>query len=346
MRFILVRFRRRDLGERRMDTRAGDSAGTSQLMVAALRLLFDGQQERGLALYSRALDDSPHGTTGVGIHLAMLEQAGQKDCANVIRSIALRKGADVRGATLRGRSSAEAADEYERLFARGHINAWMVSRYLILLDKLGRVSDLERLLDPARLVRQIRLAGPDPAGHCVSLAEALRCGVLEREQFAHHERAVQSVRDMFNLKSVHTIDAPAFQRLQDHVREEVMRVITEWIPVEHPISRWVPTAFDLEMWALTSRGPGFTTRHVHSRGWYTGVYYATGVDSGSGDGGVLRIGRPPDVAPDAPGWPDLTIRPEPGLLVLMPSYCTHWTEPLGQPGLRVSIAFDVTDTRS
>ena len=82
MRFILVRFRRRDLGERRMDTRAGDSAGTSQLMVAALRLLFDGQQERGLALYSRALDDSPHGTTGVGIHLAMLEQAGQKDCAN------------------------------------------------------------------------------------------------------------------------------------------------------------------------------------------------------------------------------------------------------------------------
>ena len=44
-----------------------------------------------------------------------------------------------------------------------------------------------------------------------------------------------------------------------------------------------------------------------------------------------RIGPPPD-ALHAAAWPDVTIPASPGVLALMPSYFTHWTNPLGEPG--------------
>ena len=55
-------------------------------------------------------------------------------------------------------------------------------------------------------------------------------------------------------------------------------------------------------------------------------------------GGQLRIGGWEDPAP--PGWHDLEIVPEPGLLAIFPSWYVHWTQPTQAPGPRMSIAFD------
>lgn len=45
------------------------------------------------------------------------------------------------------------------------------------------------------------------------------------------------------------------------------------------------------------------------------------------------------------GWPDAKIRPEADLLVIMPSWYVHWTEPLERPGLRLSVAIDAIPVR-
>lgn len=308
------------------------------MLMDALRLLRGGRLEEGLALYLEVLAGDAR-RVPVGIHAGMLADFGQDDAASAILEAGLRRGCDLGVKTaLPGRTPDEVAREYEGLFDRGLVNAWMVSRYLLALDHLGRRAELRELLDPAQRVRTRKLDVSVSVDREVLLSAAVRESVLAHEHDAVFEAKSQSVRQMHNLPNVHGLPDPAFRSLAVAVRGEVERLIAEWAPGGHPVTRWCPSRFSLSMWALTSRGAGFNARHVHHVGWYTGVFYATGVE---GAGGELRIGRPSEVDADSPDWPDLTIRPEPGLLVLMPSYFTHWTEPLGQPGLRISVPFDV-----
>jgi hypothetical protein len=98
---------------------------------------------------------------------------------------------------------------------------------------------------------------------------------------------------------------------------------------------------------MISHGDGYNVPHIHPKGWITGVLYIAGpnrAEAGNSSPGALRVGSPPSVVGSA-GWPDITVAPAPGTLVLMPSYYTHWTVPLGRPGLRIAIAFDVIDLR-
>ena len=109
-----------------------------------------------------------------------------------------------------------------------------------------------------------------------------------------------------------------------------------------------PREFEMSAWATISEGDGYLVPHIHHEGVLSGVLYVAGPNETGSDGypvGALRVGAPPQVE-NAAGWPDLAIAPEPGTLVIMPSYFTHWTTPLGRPGLRISIAFDVIDSSS
>lgn len=59
----------------------------------------------------------------------------------------------------------------------------------------------------------------------------------------------------------------------------------------------------------------------------------SGDEDGSGDG--LEGGT------DRVGWAERWIRPEPGLVVLMPSHFTHETVPLGCDQRRICVAFEL-----
>lgn len=313
-----------------------DGAG----LTHALRLIRDGQEQSGLDLYLRCLATGGR-RAPVGLHARMLERAGRVAAAARILQAGLRRGCDLGIRTLLPGSAPEAvAREYEALFAQGRINAWMISRYLVALHESNRRDELATWLDAPRLLRQIHIHTPFHGGGGASLAEAVSRAVLAHEAEASFQKKSQSVRNMFNLPMLQDQPDPAFQCLALTVREEVQRLIRERRRDADVRPPGLSGPFRLSMWALTSHGDGFNARHVHHVGWYTGVYYATGVE---GAGGMLRVGRPQSVEDHAVGWPDITIRPEPGLLVLMPSYFTHWTEPLGLPGLRISVPFDVIE---
>lgn len=302
----------------------------------ALALLVSGNCEAGLELYDRALRTSLGHTLPVGLHLLLLEGAGKRDAAVRLRELALRRGGNIvlKGVAIEG-SAEESAEAYEALLERGHFNTRMMESYLMLLTRLGRVERIAELCHQELLLRAVRV-GPSPA----ELAGRVQEVLLQEEEAAAYAEAAQSVRHQRQISPLDKIGDPAISTLLSLLRDETAEYLRAWAGSSHALARYVPRAFRLEAWALISRGSGYNVPHIHHRGWATGVYYPGGLNWGE-TGGELCIGAPEAVSGARAGWPAATFRPEPGLLVLIPSYYTHWTVPLGRPGLRTAIAFDI-----
>jgi tetratricopeptide (TPR) repeat protein len=109
---------------------------------------------------------------------------------------------------------------------------------------------------------------------------------------------------------------------------------------DHPFVRARPEQAALTAWAIILRGRGHQLLHHHPRPWLTGVYYVD-APGGRPRPGAIRIGRLPGWAGIEPPWPVREIAPEPGTLLLFPSFLPHETLPTGSEAERVSVAFDV-----
>jgi hypothetical protein len=277
------------------------------------------------------------------VHVKLLQSLGLRDAADIIRRSALAEGVDICASAVMGRPLAVIVDEYRALFAQGLINATMVSRFLVALSKLGVRDEVAAVLDPSRLFWMTQVTvGESAASHWKSLEQVL----LEAEVNDTWQEAVQSVRKMHNIK-LNRHPVPLVQATLADIDQRVAHYLANWTKSDHVISRWVPRTFRVSHWAMISHGDGYNVPHIHPEGWITGVLYVAGpegVDAGDNSPGALRVGPPPEVAESA-GWPNITVAPAPGTLVLMPSYYTHWTVPLGRSGLRIAIAFDVIDRR-
>ena len=90
---------------------------------------------------------------------------------------------------------------------------------------------------------------------------------------------------------------------------------------------------------------GHQLAHIHPAAWLSGVYYVkvpeiVSDDSG-GRSGWIVLGSPPDhfhnrVVPEI-----RAVKPEPGKMLLFPSYYYHHTIPYESDETRISIAFDL-----
>src|SRR5262249_12518318 len=137
------------------------------------------------------------------------------------------------------------------------------------------------------------------------------------------------------------------QRLLQEINRRVELYVTDLRTNDQRVFPWIPQSYFIRSWALISSGYGYNVPHIHHHGCITGVFYIAGpykIGPGGHPVGALRIGARETVL-NREGWPDLAIAPKPGTLVLFPSYFTHWTVPAGKPTLRISIAFDVVDSR-
>jgi uncharacterized protein (TIGR02466 family) len=94
-------------------------------------------------------------------------------------------------------------------------------------------------------------------------------------------------------------------------------------------------------WSVCLQSDGFHVNHIHPKGWISSAFYID-LPKSIGESGkegwfkagesYLRLG-----GEDRDG---LFIRPEPGVLVLFPSYMWHGTYPFHGDGNRLAIAFD------
>jgi hypothetical protein len=309
----------------------------------ALALLLAGEIDEGLALYETCLKRPNAHHIPVGLHLVFLERGGFGEVAEDLRRLALRRGGTVSiEAAKPGASPAEVAGEHEALFDRGIANGRMIFDYLVALAWIGRMDEVRSLLDLDRRLRTVRLDVPGPNGESGGFAAAVRA-LLDREEYRAVDRdSVQPLSRVPMLERLHRLDDPVARTLLAALRSEADRYLLEWAASDHPLARLVTRQVDLKAWALFAREGGFSPRHLHSQGWATGVYYPA-PPPGGGEGGELVIGPPEELEEMAPDWPRAVIRPEDGLLVLMPSYCMHWTLPFQGPGVRMSVAFDLLD---
>lgn len=111
----------------------------------------------------------------------------------------------------------------------------------------------------------------------------------------------------------------------------------------HPFIAHRPRKWHLAIWAIVLEGEGFQVSHIHRAAWLSGVYYAQVPDIVHQDGqkGWIEFGEPGPEYHWTATPETRRIKPEPGLMVLFPSYIFHRTIPFESDQTRVSIAFDV-----
>jgi len=105
--------------------------------------------------------------------------------------------------------------------------------------------------------------------------------------------------------------------------------------------------FRVSAWANISRRGNYHRMHNHPNSAWSGVYYVTGNPSNETLGGVLELydPRPFTEMVDVPGSPygqRLLVRPNPGLMVLFPSWLYHFVHPCDSDTERMSIAFNAS----
>jgi uncharacterized protein (TIGR02466 family) len=104
----------------------------------------------------------------------------------------------------------------------------------------------------------------------------------------------------------------------------------------------------LHAWANVN-GPGHFNRvHTHPGSTWSGTYY---VDTGLAEGAPASDAAPLHIFDPCQGRANLflpglvpssfTIRPQPGLMVIFPSYLAHMVFPQTGPNARISIAFNL-----
>lgn len=99
-------------------------------------------------------------------------------------------------------------------------------------------------------------------------------------------------------------------------------------------------------WSVRLHRDGFHVNHVHSEGWISSAYYVD-VPRETRDlrakSGWIKFGEPGFYVPGA--VPEKYVQPEPGMLVLFPSYLWHGTTPIHGEEPRMTIAFDAVPAR-
>ncbi|MEO1661179.1 MAG: putative 2OG-Fe(II) oxygenase [Pseudomonadota bacterium] len=97
------------------------------------------------------------------------------------------------------------------------------------------------------------------------------------------------------------------------------------------------------IWSILLRGGGFHEPHVHPDGWISSAYYVTvpaETKSAADRAGWIGFGTPPYKLPE--GAPETKwICPQPGRLVLFPSFLWHGTRPIADQAERLTAPFDL-----
>ncbi|NIJ66196.1 Tfp pilus assembly protein PilF [Sphingomonas leidyi] len=197
------------------------------------------------------------------------------------------------------------------------------------------------LNDAERLVSASRLAPPDgdAAGFNARLDAALTARHRDQQQPLGQtlRGGTQTSDDLFALPD------PMIAAVRAMIEAQVRRWLAA-LPAdaEHPFLRRNTGRFAFSgSWSVRLRRAGFHENHIHPQGWISACYYVAlpqAVDYHRqgwlkfGESG-LRLGERERIA--------RMIRPEPGLLVLFPSYFYHGTVPFEDSGHRTTIAFDI-----
>jgi uncharacterized protein (TIGR02466 family) len=194
--------------------------------------------------------------------------------------------------------------------------------------------------------KQVALAYPTPIGRFkVPDAEAVN---RELQRLILEKERAQPSSDYANVGGWHSradlLDWPGTEvaTLRGWITEAInhmLMTVTEGRPVKG--------TYRISAWANIARDGDYHRVHNHPMSAWSGVYYVTvgAPDPRHPLAGVLEICDPRPftemvVSPGEPFGKRVIFRPEPGMMVLFPSWLYHFVNPTRGPGERISIAFN------
>ncbi len=140
-----------------------------------------------------------------------------------------------------------------------------------------------------------------------------------------------------------TRDLPEVQAVRAMIEKAIHRYIAA-LPDDptHPFLNRKTSGFALSgSWSVRLHDGGHHSNHIHPEGWISAVYYVALPDAvADGEQGWLTFGET-GLKLGPRERIDRKLRPEPGLLVLFPSYFYHGTIPFADRQHRTTIAFDI-----
>lgn len=193
-----------------------------------------------------------------------------------------------------------------------------------VLAKLGKMAELESLLDYGRFIHRRQLPVAEPLNTALT-------GFLSNEASLEFEPPRKATKGG-SQGALRRGDHPAIDRLFDSIQAEV----ESWIDLlgdDHPWLRIRPDRLHFRAWANVLESGGGQRPHIHPSGWISGVYYVE-IPESAEDSNAIEFGPSNEDEP----IPKRAIAPAAGDLLLFPSWIYHRTQPAS--GRRISIAFD------
>lgn len=153
----------------------------------------------------------------------------------------------------------------------------------------------------------------------------------------------QSVRHGSQRPDILAVRTPAIQAFRQALDPLVDAYIAGLGAGSDPLRRRRAARWRIHgVWSVWLTPGGFHADHVHPDGWISSAFYVALPDAVSAGGreGWIRFGEagiPVMPAQTAQHW----VKPEPGMLVLFPSYMWHGTVPFGGEQARLTMAMDI-----
>ena len=249
--------------------------------------------------------------------------------------------ADVLVQMNRPEDAIRACDSY---LARHPGDSGVLAAKSIALNEAGEKAQYDALVDLERFVRPIRHDPPKGYKTIDAFNTALNNHVTSHPTLVH----APASHTTMNGKQTGTINAgkkgpiEALEVLIENGIDQYMDVVAE--VTSHPVVAHRPENYELSIWGTVLEGEGFQAPHIHPSGWLSGVYYPQVpkvVEDEDEHFGWIEFGQP---GPEYHFSKDTDLRlvkPEPGMMVMFPSYMFHRTIPFQSEETRISIAFDV-----
>lgn len=213
-----------------------------------------------------------------------------------------------------------------------------------LLTVIWRLMNDQRegwLADYERLVMPVRLEGVDLA----ATRDALTALHVTRAHPADQSLrgGTQTRGNLFDRRD------PVILALRRAIERAMAGALTGMEPDDHhPFYGRLTGSMRFQgSWSVRLASEGFHISHIHPQGWLSSACY---IDlppevGGNSDAGALAFGIP-DAALKLDLAPRRVVRPEPGMLVLFPSYFWHGTLPFESASHRLTVAFDAAPLRA
>lgn len=196
--------------------------------------------------------------------------------------------------------------------------------------------------DDAGLVSATTIATPPGWPDLPAFLTDLAADLATRHRWRTHPLE-QSVRHGSQTQEdLARLDVPVLRALFAALDAPITAHIAALGPGDDPVRRRLASGYRFAgAWSVRLTPGGFHSDHVHPQGWLSSAFYVDLPEAVAAEpAGWLALGRPG--VPTQPRLgPARHIRPEPGRLVLFPSYLWHGTEPFGGDAARLTVAFDL-----